>query len=747
MNNVTPIPVRLEAFEGPLDLLLHLIDKNKINIYDIPVSEITDQYLDYVQQMKEEKLEVASEFLVMAATLLDIKSRMLLPREEKEDEEEEGDPREELVQRLLDYKLTKYQSEELKDKSLEASRNVFRGQDLPREVRDYQPPIDYDELLGDTTLKNLTKIFEDVLKRQKNRVDPVRSTFGRIRKEEVSIEERTEELQEFFRSHSRTSFRALLEGQKTRQTLIVTFLILLDFIKSGIIHVRQSQIFGEIEIFAGALPAGGMGPQETMPGTRAEARALRKARKQKEKQAAAKAEKAANDQEAEAQIPQTEQLSLTEGRTVPEAVSSLQPRVVLSQPGQGVRQDQLKDAEEYIVTRVSGKKREEETDSSLNIEESPSEKAEDRIEIPEEESPDAGPAAPAEAEEAENEEAVPAKEGEVLPETECPEEEESEEEYEDDPEEEPAEYDPEESMESEESDVYRLIRSKDWERVLDEYMEDEGLAELLEEEKAEDADAKELPDASLEEAEGPMQDRTGDTEDSPLTDSEEAGEEEEDFPVSEADEEMAGPRLREDASAAEPSGEEASVSPEEEVSEVISAAEEICDPARDMRPEAAEEEPPEREEILDRETFEEQDTAVKTSACEEESAGPVSQAPGAPEETAGEEEEAGREKEEIQEAALPAERPESRAEDLPEGPVEEEWKKVRYLQPSRLYFSPWAGRWKSPRSLRPSKSRSRMPGRQWKRSERSLAMRAAAFRSIAMTAPCSSPPEQNTTNT
>ncbi|MGX8686244.1 MAG: segregation and condensation protein A, partial [bacterium] len=166
MNNVTPIPVRLEAFEGPLDLLLHLIDKNKINIYDIPVSEITDQYLDYVQQMKEEKLEVTSEFLVMAATLLDLKSRMLLPREEEE-EEEQGDPREELVQRLLDYKLTKYQSEELKDKSLEASKNVFRAQDLPREVKEYQPPLDYDELLGETTLKSLTKIFEDVLKRQK----------------------------------------------------------------------------------------------------------------------------------------------------------------------------------------------------------------------------------------------------------------------------------------------------------------------------------------------------------------------------------------------------------------------------------------------------------------------------------------------------------------------------------------------------------------------------------------------------
>src|SRR5690554_5085455 len=115
------IPVKLEAFEGPLDLLLHLIDKNKINIYDIPIVEITEQYLEYIKQMESKNLEIMSEFLVMAATLINIKSRMLLPSKVEEDEEE-IDPRQELVERLLQYKMFKYMAEQLKDKQEDASR-------------------------------------------------------------------------------------------------------------------------------------------------------------------------------------------------------------------------------------------------------------------------------------------------------------------------------------------------------------------------------------------------------------------------------------------------------------------------------------------------------------------------------------------------------------------------------------------------------------------------------------------------
>ena len=123
------IPVKLPVFEGPLDLLLHLIDKNKIDIYDIPIVEITDQYLEYIHQMEREDLDIMSEFMVMAATLLDIKCRMLLPKEVNEEGEEE-DPRAELVQQLLEYKMYKYMSYELRDRMNEAFR--VQGTDVSK---------------------------------------------------------------------------------------------------------------------------------------------------------------------------------------------------------------------------------------------------------------------------------------------------------------------------------------------------------------------------------------------------------------------------------------------------------------------------------------------------------------------------------------------------------------------------------------------------------------------------------------
>ena len=127
------LEVKLEVFEGPLDLLLHLIEKNKVDIYDIPIVTITEQYLDYIKQMEREDMNVMSEFLVMAATLLDIKCRMLLPREVDEEGEEE-DPRAELVAKLLEYKMYKYMSLELRDRQVDAYKNYFREKHLPKEV-------------------------------------------------------------------------------------------------------------------------------------------------------------------------------------------------------------------------------------------------------------------------------------------------------------------------------------------------------------------------------------------------------------------------------------------------------------------------------------------------------------------------------------------------------------------------------------------------------------------------------------
>ena len=154
------IPVKLQVFEGPLDLLLHLIEKNKIDIYDIPIVEITSQYMEYIRQMEREDLNVMREFLVMAATLLDIKCRMLLPKEINEEGEEE-DPRAELVEQLLQYKMYKYMSYELRDRQVDADQYFYREADIPKEVKSYVPAVDLDQLLGDVTLVQLRKIFRE----------------------------------------------------------------------------------------------------------------------------------------------------------------------------------------------------------------------------------------------------------------------------------------------------------------------------------------------------------------------------------------------------------------------------------------------------------------------------------------------------------------------------------------------------------------------------------------------------------
>ena len=240
------IPVKLQVFEGPLDLLLHLIDKNKIDIYDIPIVEITSQYMDYIRAMENEDLNVMSEFLVMAATLLDIKCRMLLPREEKEEEEE--DPRQELVDQLLQYKMFKYMSYELRDRQVEGEQVMYKDPTIPEEVKDYEEPVDLGDLLGDLTLAKLNQIFQDVMKRQVEKIDPVRSKFGKIEKEEVTLPEKLDYVTEYARSHKRFSFRELLKKQASKTQLVVTFLAILQLMKEGTITIRQEQPFEDIMI-------------------------------------------------------------------------------------------------------------------------------------------------------------------------------------------------------------------------------------------------------------------------------------------------------------------------------------------------------------------------------------------------------------------------------------------------------------------------------------------------------------------
>ena len=243
------IPVKLQVFEGPLDLLLHLIDKNKIDIYDIPIVEITNQYMDYIKAMEREDLNVMSEFLVMAATLLDIKCKMLLPKEVTEDGEEE-DPRQELVEQLLQYKMYKYMSYELRDRELDGGRTMYKDPTIPEEVMNYVEPVDLDELLGNLTLATLNRVFQDVIRRQEDKIDPVRSKFGKLEKEEVTVEEKLETVTDYAREHKHFSFRILLGSQKSKMQTVVTFLAVLQLIKEGILIVQQEHAFDDIMITA-----------------------------------------------------------------------------------------------------------------------------------------------------------------------------------------------------------------------------------------------------------------------------------------------------------------------------------------------------------------------------------------------------------------------------------------------------------------------------------------------------------------
>lgn len=241
------IPVKLQVFEGPLDLLLHLIEKNKIDIYDIPIVEITNQYMEYIKAMQKEDLNIMSEFLVMAATLLDIKCRMLLPKEVNEEGEEE-DPRQELVEQLLEYKMYKFMSYELKDRELDGDRIMYKTASIPDEVKGYVPPVDLDKLLGDLTLVQLNRIFKEVMKRQESKVDPVRSKFGKIEKEEVTLPDKLDYVTEYARSYRKFGFRALLKKQSSKVQVVVTFLAILQLMKEGVIFIEQDQPFDEIMI-------------------------------------------------------------------------------------------------------------------------------------------------------------------------------------------------------------------------------------------------------------------------------------------------------------------------------------------------------------------------------------------------------------------------------------------------------------------------------------------------------------------
>lgn len=230
-----PYQVRIENFEGPLDLLLHLIKKNEINIYDIPVAMIAQQYLEYLEAMEELNLNVAGDFLVMAATLLQIKSRMLLPADEAADDEEDGpDPREELVRRLLEYKAFKEAARQLDDKEKVWREIFWREQALSVEE------VDEDLPLENVSLFDLVDALKEVLERNPN------SRLIEIVPDNLTVRERMNLILETLEGKDSVSFAALFEGSNQRMVVVVTFLALLELMRLRVVRVFQAETFGPI---------------------------------------------------------------------------------------------------------------------------------------------------------------------------------------------------------------------------------------------------------------------------------------------------------------------------------------------------------------------------------------------------------------------------------------------------------------------------------------------------------------------
>jgi segregation and condensation protein A len=225
------IKIKIPVFEGPFDLLLHLIREHKIDIYDIPISLITSQYLEYIEIMKELNLEIAGDFLVMAATLIQIKSRMLLPPDEEAPSEEQEDPRRELVQRLVEYQRYK-----------EAALDFRTKEDEWLKVFHREPLSDEDEgelYLFDLSLFDLLDAFRKIL-------DKAPSEMVSITKEILTVKNRMSMIMEIIEEHEAVRFEDLFKEGITKIYLIVTFLALLELIRLGLARAYQEREFGNI---------------------------------------------------------------------------------------------------------------------------------------------------------------------------------------------------------------------------------------------------------------------------------------------------------------------------------------------------------------------------------------------------------------------------------------------------------------------------------------------------------------------
>lgn len=242
------VNIKVENFEGPMDLLYSLIIKNKIDIYDIPIAELTDQYLEYVDAMKRENMESISEFIVMAATLIEIKSKLLLPKEVDENNEV-IDPREELVNRLIEYKKFKLLAQDFNVKQRDNGFSVYRHADkavMNRIRKDVPRDINY--ILNGADMDMLFNAFEEVLKRREVKTDKIRSKFNSVTHEEFTIEGKIEYILNRLKLEEKVSFFSMFRKSSPKGEIIATFLAMLELIRKKRIVINQSREFGDIDI-------------------------------------------------------------------------------------------------------------------------------------------------------------------------------------------------------------------------------------------------------------------------------------------------------------------------------------------------------------------------------------------------------------------------------------------------------------------------------------------------------------------
>lgn len=241
------LSIKITNFEGPFDLLLHLIKKNEMSIYDIKILEITNQYLDYLKTMKEMDLEITSEFIVIAATLIEIKSKLLLPKPKVEEEENEEDAAKELIEKLLQYKKYKMVAEFLGERQLETGAVFSKKPEIIEEKNPKKENIA--DLLKNRTMLDLYNLYNELMNNYLNKMNEKGDFFeDKIKIETFKIEDKMTELTTLMKTYPKIHFSKLIKEYKSKGEVIVTFLALLELIKVKVIKVMQEKSFSEIYV-------------------------------------------------------------------------------------------------------------------------------------------------------------------------------------------------------------------------------------------------------------------------------------------------------------------------------------------------------------------------------------------------------------------------------------------------------------------------------------------------------------------